>query len=359
MPDTLTRRDLNRALLARQLLLERERVGVREAVERLAGIQAQDARPPYIGLWSRIDGFARDDLHGAYHDGTVVRATLMRGTLHTVSARDYAAIRRPLAPLLAAAGRGFEKEVADLDAVLGAARELLAEGPRTMPELRELLGERFPREAPRPMAYLVRLHVPLVVVPTDDRWSFGRDTTFALAEDLVDERSGPEALIRRYLGALGPASAKDVEVWGGPPKPQAEALLQTMDVAAFADERGRTLYDLPDAPRPGGDAPAPIRLVGDFDNMVLSHEDRTRIVADEHRKLLIPTKNLRVKATFLLDGFVAGIWSAQRKGKKATLTLAPFARLKKADAKALTAEADALLRFMEPDATSFDVVVDG
>ena len=354
---TLSRRDLNRATLARQMLLEREAVTAVEAVERLGGIQAQDARPPYIGLWSRVDGFTRDELHDAYHDRSVVRATLMRGTLHTMTAAGYAAVRRPLAPMLAAAGRGFEKEVADLDAVLAAARELLGEGPRTMPELRELLGERFPSEQPRPMAYLVRLHLPLIVLPTGDRWSFGRDTTFALAEDLVDEDSGPEALITRYLAALGPAGAKDVEVWGGPPK--AKAILEQMDLVTLADERGRTLYDLPGAPRPGEDVPAPIRLIADFDNMVLSHEDRTRIVADEHRKLLMPSKNLRVRATFLVDGFVAGIWSLQRKGKKATLTLAPFARLRKPDAKAVADEADALLRFLEPDAASFDVVATG
>ena len=352
----LSRRDLNRATLARQLLLQREEVPVAEAVERLAGIQAQDARPPYIGLWSRVSGFARDDLHAAYHDRSVVRATLMRGTLHTVSARDYAAIRRPLAPMLAAAGRGFEKDV-DVDAAVETGRKVFGPEPRTMNELRDVLAEEFPKDHVRPMAYLARLRLPLVVAPTEDRWSFGRETRFALAEDLVDEESGPEALITRYLGALGPASAKDVEVWGGPPR--AKAILDEMELETFEDERGRTLYDLPDAPRPGEDAEAPVRLIGDFDNLVLSHEDRTRIVADEHRKLLTPTKNLRVKAMILVDGFVAGIWSVRRKGKKATLTLEPFVRIRKRDLKTVEDEAGALLRFLEPDARSFEVQTAG
>ena len=356
----LTSRDLNRATLARQMLLERETVPAVEAVERQTAIQAQDTRPPYIGLWSRVTGFGRDDLHAAYHDRTAVRATMMRGTLHTMTAADYAAVRAALAPMLAAAGRGFEKTV-DAAAAVQAGRELLADGPKTMTEIRAAFAERFPEEHVRPMAYLARLNVPLVLVPNEDRWSFGRDSAFALAEQWLgrplDADAGPEALITRYLRALGPASAKDVEVWGGPPK--AKAILEAMDLVALADERGRTLYDLPDAPRPGGDVPAPVRLIGDFDSMVLSHEDRTRIVADEHRSLLMPSKNLRVKATFLVDGFVAGIWSAQRKGRKATLSLEPFVKVKQRDVKALCQEAEALLHFLEPDAASFDVAFSG
>jgi hypothetical protein len=206
----------------------------------------------------------------------------------------------------------------------------------------------------------VRLRLPLVMVPTDDRWGFPRDSRFALADGWLDEPlSGdraPDPLVLRYLAAFGPASAADVQAWSG-----LKALTPVMDrlrpdLETFEDERGRELFDLPDAPRPDGDVPAPPRFLPEFDNLVLAHDDRTRVIADEHRGL-VATKNLRIRATFLVDGRVSGTWTVERRGKRATLLLAPFARLAKAKVAALEEEGDALLRFLEKDAASFDVKV--
>jgi hypothetical protein len=204
------------------------------------------------------------------------------------------------------------------------------------------------------------MHVPLVMVPTDDRWAFARDSRFALAEDWLRPRrpkkppAATRDLVVRYLGAFGPASAADFQTWSGMKgaKDAFDALRPRLE--AFTDERGRELFDVPDAPRPDEDVPAPVRFLPDFDSLVLAHDDRTRVIADEHRGL-VATKNLRIRATFLVDGLVAGTWSVERKGRRATLRLAPFGRLRKADSGALAEEGERLLRFLEEDADSFDV----
>jgi hypothetical protein len=337
MPETLTRRDLNRATLARQLLLERADVGVVEAVERLAGLQAQEPRPPFVGLWSRLAGFAPQDLVAALQDGRLVRATLMRGTLHLASAAHYAAMRPALAPVLADGLRVLGTRAKGLDpkAVLAVARELLAAEPRTFDELRGLLQERFPDVNERALGYCVRMLMPLTMVPSDDRWGFPRVARFTPAD--VATEGDAAALVRPYLAAFGPAGAADLATWSG--LGATAALLDGLrdELAVFADEHGRELFDLPDAPRPGADAPAPPRLLPDFDNLVLAHKDRTRVLADEHRAAVV-TKNLRVRATFLVDGEVAGTWKLERDA----VVLEPFGRLRAADRRALEDEGDQL-----------------
>ncbi len=362
MPATLSRRQLNRATLARQLLLAREPLSAVEAVERLAGMQAQEPKHPFIGLWTRVDGFHADELLAALHAREVVRATLMRSTLHLMSAADYAAMRMVLQPPRAVALRvlGARSQGLDLDKVLPAARTLLAGSPLPFDEIRARLHEQFPDVNDRALGYAVRTLVPLVMVPSEDgRWGFPRVSSFALAEECLDEplvarAAATEALVTRYLRAFGPASAKDVERWSavGGMKAVLDGMRDRLEV--FADERGRELFDLPDAPRPGEDAEAPARFLPEFDNLVLAHDDRTRVIADEHRSL-VTTKNLRVKATFLVDGVVAGTWTIDVKRKVATLTLAPFAKLLKRELKELEPEADALLRFAEPDAKDWVV----
>jgi hypothetical protein len=327
-----------------------------EAVQRLAGMQAQEPRPPFVGLWSRVEGFAREDLVGALGDGSAVRGMLMRATLHTASALDFRALRPVVQPVLSAAYAGVDKrrrEGVDVDAVLPVARELLEEEPRTFNELRALLSERFPDANERGLGYAARTHLPLTMVPTDDRWGFPRDAKFALAEAGTD--GSPEPLVRRYLAAFGPASAADAQTWSG--LRGVAGVLEEMDeLERFEDGQGRTLFDLPDAPRPDADVPAPIRFLPEFDNLVLAHADRTRLLDDEHRPRVV-TKNLRVKATFLVDGRVAGTWKSTRKGKKASLELEPFTKLRKKDLKALTSEGEQLLHFIEEDAASFDIKV--
>jgi hypothetical protein len=338
-------------------------VPVAEAVERLAGMQAQEPRHPYVGLWTRVEGFEREQLHDALQAREVVRATLMRATLHLLSARDYASFRAALEPALAGAMRGLGKrgEGLDLEALLPVAHAALEDRPRGFKELRALLSEAFPDVNERALGYATRLRLPLVMVPTDDRWGFPSVSDFALADDWLgrlsavdDDDAAAEALALRYLAAFGPATAADMQTWSGLKgmKPVLEGLRG--ELAVFEDEGGRELFDLPDAPRPDGDAPAPVRFLPDFDNLVLSHADRTRIMADEHRGAVV-TKNLRVRATFLVDGFVTGTWKVERKGRSATLLIEPFRKLTKRARDDLTAEADALLRFVEPDAERYEV----
>ena len=362
---TLTRQDLNRATLARQMLLQRaiDR-DVASAVEGLAGMQAQEPKHPFIGLWTRLDGFSADELLRALTQRAVVRATLMRSTLHLFGAADYAALRLTLQPPMSVALRvlGARAEGLDPEAVVSATRELLAGRPLAFDAIRAGLQERFPDVDDRALGYAARTLVPLVMVPDGDaRWGYRRVCDFALAEEFLDgglAPAAPAALVRRYLGAFGPASAADVQAWSGIAglKPVLEEMRD--ELAVFADERGRELFDLPDAPRPGAAADAPVRLLPEFDNLVLAYDDRTRVIADEHRPL-VTTKNLRVKATLLVDGVVAGTWTLAIKRKVATLELAPFGRLAKRVVNELTAEGEALARFAEPEAKSYEVAVAG
>jgi hypothetical protein len=362
---TLTRQDLNRATLARQMLLERAAdCEVRSAVERLAGMQAQEPKHPFIGLWTRLDGFSADALLRALTQRAVVRATLMRSTLHLFSAADYAALRLALQPPMSVALRvlGARAEGLDPEAVVSATRQLLAGCPRAFDAIRAGLQERFPDVNDRALGYAARTLVPLVMVPDGDggsRWGYPRVSEFALAEEFLDSAlapAAPDALVRRYLGAFGPASVADVQAWSG--IGGFKRVLDGMrdELELFADEQGRELFDLPDAPRPGADADAPVRLLPEFDNLVLAYDDRTRVIADEHRPL-VTTKNLRVKATFLVDGVVAGTWTVAVKRKVATLALAPFGRLTTRTMQELTAEGEALARFAEPDAKNYEVTV--
>jgi hypothetical protein len=356
--ETLTTRQLNRATLARQMLLAREAAGPAEAISRLCGLQAQEAAPPFIGLWTRLEGFEREHLLAALRDREVVRATLMRATLHLLGACDYGAFRPVLQPVMERALRVLRDRTAGLEPerVMLAARELLLERPRGFNELRGLLQERFPAVDDRALGYFVRTHVPLVMVPADARWGFPSVAEFTLADTWLGgspAAAGPaEARVLRYLAAFGPASAADAQAWSGLQglAPVFEALRPQLLV--FKGERGRReLFDLPGAPRPDADVPAPARFLPEFDNLVLAHADRTRLIADEHRGALV-TKNLRVRATFLWDGMVAGTWQIERTRGAATLAMTPFRSLPPGASKALTAEAEGLLRFAAGDASS-------
>lgn len=356
----LSRDDLNRATLARQMLLERASgIGVVDAVQRLAGMQAQEPRHPFAGLWMRLEDFDEAALRAALlEERSVVRATLMRSTLHLVSAADYAALRPALQPPAAVALRvlGARSKGLDVDRVLPAARALLAGTPLTFDEIRARLVERFPDVDDRALGYAVRTLVPLVMVPREaERWGFGRGgAQFTLAEEwlgegLAEEAASARALVRRYLGAFGPASATDAGAWSGigGMKDVLEAMRDELEV--FADSSGRELFDLPGAPRPGADAAAPPRLLPEFDNLMLAWNDRSRVIAGKHRPR-VTTKNLRVRATFLVDGRVAGVWTIALKRRVATLTLEPFASVATGARRELEAEAQRLARLIEPDA---------
>ena len=357
---TLTRRALGRATLARQLLLERAPLGAAEAVARLGGLQAQEARPPFVGLWSRLEGFAARDLHDALHDRHVVRGMAMRATLHMQTAGDHLATRAALAPVMERAVKVLGTRAAGLETgpVLTAAGEYLAAGPRTFAEIRDHLAGVFPAVNERALGYTVRTLMPLVMVPTDDRWSFPADARFTPTEAWlgapVDPAAGPEALVERHLAAFGPASAADVQAWSGLTGIAAVLKGMAARLETFQGEGTRVLYDLPDAPRPDEDVPCPPRFLPDFDSLVLAHADRTRVIADEHRPQLV-TKNLRVRATFLWDGEAAGTWGVERSKSTAILRVAPFAKLPRGAAAALRDEAEALVRFVEPEAGAHEV----
>jgi hypothetical protein len=327
-------------------------------VEQLLGMQAQEPKPPFIALWSRIEGFDPEDLRSALRAGEVVRATLMRATLHLMSAADYAAFRTALQPALDAAMASILKARGQgvvVDDVLAAARKLLGRGRKlTFDEIRDALRAEFPDVDHRALGYVTRTGLPLTMVPTEDAWGFPRDSQFALAAG-VDKKAATEDLVRRYLAAFGPATATDMQIWSGL-KGLGAVFKEMGDELEVLD--GGKLYDLPGAPRPGADAPAPVRFLPAFDNVLLAHKDRTRIIDDEHRPRVI-TKNLRIPPTFLVDGFVAGIWKIDAKKKSATLELEPFAKLPKKAQKDLAEEGEALLRFAEPEVATLEVAYKG
>lgn len=361
---TLTTRQLNRATLARQMLLARERVTPLRAIERLAGLQAQLPRPPYVGLWSRLVDFRRAALTRLLQRRKVVRAPMMRCTLHLVSAKDYVSLRPAIQPALTRSMHSALRKRADgldIENLVAAAREYLDRDPRTFVELRAHLSGLHRKGDERAMGYAVRTHLPLVQVPTDTVWGYPGTADFAPAESWLDTTldlgdTPPHALVRRYLAAFGPASVGDAQTWSG-----LSALRVVFDelrprLRTFRDERGRELFDLPKAPRPPASARAPARFLPDFDNLVLAHDDRTRLVDDEHRSsICLP--NLRVLPTFLVEGRAAGTWKVERAKGGAQLVVEPFEPLARKARTELTEEGHALLRFIEEGAKSFEVVL--
>ena len=361
MPGVLTLADLNRATLARQMLLAREKTTALRAVARLAGMQAQLPRPPFIGLWSRVEGFRAGDLARLAHDRKVVRATMMRGTLHLVTVKDYLDLRPALQPMLSEGMQGVLGERAqgiDLARVTATARALLDEEPRTFEDLRAALGKAWPGLDVRALGYAVRTHLPLVLVPAETPWGWPGAAAFAVAETWLGRKmgkgGGDAALVPRYLAAFGPASVRDAQSWSG-----VRSLAGAFDalrpkLAVFRDEKGRELFDLPKAPRPPASTPAPVRFLPDYDNLLLAHADRARVVSDAHRARLA-TKNLQILPTFLVDGRVAGSWKIERTRRASALVVTVFDALARKAKAELAEEGKALLRFAESDAQTAEV----
>ena len=352
---TLTTRQLNRATLARQMLLERDDVGAQTGVERLAGMQAQEPGPPYVGLWSRLEGFETEELAELIENRKVVRATSMRGTVHLHTAKDLLALRATIAPAIEAGILGaLRGRAADIDvpALVKEGRKLYGKGGTlTAKELRNALEQAHPDADVRALAAIVRTHLALVRVPDGGRWGFTPKAPFTPAEDWIGKpaakRANPPKLVERYLAAFGPASVADAEAWLGA-RGLAPAF-EKLKLKTFSDEKGRELFDLRGAPRPSADTPAPVRFIPEFDNLILAHKDRTRVISDEHRKGLT-SKNLRVRATLLVDGSVAAFWKLERKAGTATVVVEPLVRIKKADRAEIEEEGEALVRFLEPGA---------
>jgi Winged helix DNA-binding domain len=348
----LTLRELNRATLARQLLLRRHRITVTKAIERTAGLQAQWPPSPYLGLWTRVEGFRPDDLMRAIRRRQVVKATLMRTTLHLVTARDYLAYAgiyrasriRELQRQLEALGE--DADFADDGERLAA---FAAEEPRSRPELLALLGRpklRIEDRSPWLVWYGLSAHAGLVNGPESSVWrSHTAGGTFVPAATWLgaDGASGDAArayLVRRYLAAFGPASRADVAKWTGMARSGVDRGFAGLRLRRFRDELGRDLVDLPRAPLPPPETSAPVRLLPRFDNLVLSHDDRRRVLADEHRAAVI--QGGEVRATFLVDGFVAGTWAQEG----ARVRLQPFAPLPRAARREVEEEAARLEAFL-------------
>jgi len=362
----LSLRTLNRTTLARQLLLRREKVKVATAVQRVAGLQAQIPRPPFIGLWSRVDGFRRADLIRAIDRRDIVRGTLMRGTIHLVSRQDFIDWRPVIQPVLTRVMMSVLGKVIaqfDLDLIVAAARTRFDADACTFAELREHLREEMPSVNKRAMALIVRMLLPLVLTPeTGQRRAYHAAADFAVARSWLGKEiptvGEPEALALRYLAAFGPATGQDFQIWSGLPAGRAVMNALRPKLRIFRDEEGRDLFDLPKASLVDDDEIAPVRFLPEYDNVLLAHADRSRMVHDDHRKHLF-TKNLLIPPSFLVDGFVAGLWKVESKIKAkkrhVRMVLKPFSKLDKRARTALEEESEQLLRFIEPDAESYMV----
>jgi hypothetical protein len=359
----LTLRDLNRATLARQMLLRRRKLPAIEAIEQLVGMQAQAPNPPYVGLWTRLEGFHPDELARLILDRHAVRIALMRNTVHLVSARDCLTLRPLVQPVLdrgVYANRAHRAEIegVDIEALVAAGRALLEERPRTAKELGELLQTRWPDRDPASLARAIRHLVPLVQVPPRGVWGKSGRATLTTAEIWLGRPLDPapslDELVVRYLTAFGPATLKDVQTWSGLTRLREVTDRLRSRLHVFRDEHGKELFDLPDAPRPNPDIPSPPRFLPEFDNLILSHADRTRVLADDYRKV-IASKNGMVPATVLVDGFVRGTWQAERTRGKAKLLIEPFEPLPRCDRDALIEEGERLVRFVGDGAKAFEV----
>ena len=356
----LSPRALNRATLARQLLLERVDMPVLGAIEQVIALQAQLPNPPYVGLWSRLIGFEKRALTQLIEKRRVVRSTMMRATQHLVTARDYLHLRPVLQPVIT---RGWKhtygKQVAglDMDELLDTARTMLSTEARTLTELQSILGERWPKHDPRALAYTVQFLLPLVHVPPRGTWGRGGAVPATMGETWLRRRmktdASPKELIVRYLGAFGPASVADVQMYTGLTNLRAPIEALRAKLRVFRDESGKELFDLPDAPLPDPDTPSPPRFLPEYDNTLLAHADRTRVVSDVNRKRIWTSNGLL--SSLLVDGTVAGRWKITRNQKRAMLEIEPFARLSKGDRAAVVDEGLQLLAFTDGDEVAHDI----
>ncbi|MCX4747996.1 winged helix DNA-binding domain-containing protein [Kitasatospora sp. NBC_01287] len=358
----LSARALNRATLERQLLLRRWELDVPQVLERLVGLQAQTPHTWYVGLWTRLVDYTPERTCDLLREAGVVRIALMRSTIHLVTAADCLWLRPLVEPVIERSTLGsFGRDLAGLDRAELAAvgRELLGEKPLTFSELGRALAERWSDRDPAAMAQGVRSSVPLVQVPPRGLWGrSGRAAHTPVEAWLgrpVEQRASVQRLVLRYLAAFGPATVRDVQQWCGLTR-----LAEVIDglrpqLTVFRDEQGRELYDLPDAPRPHPDTPAPVRFLYDFDNLLLSHADRTRVLtvscADQGF-----AGTMEMPRAVLVDGFVAATWRVATKRDTATLTVRPFRSLTATEREDIVDEGARLLAFTAVKAATRDIV---
>jgi len=338
----LTERALNRALLERQLLLERTQIALPRAIEQVGGLQTQYAPSAYIGLWSRLDGFERDDLTRALERKSVIQGTLMRITIHMVSKRDYwpiaLAVRRSRRDAWLRQRRG-RTDAKQIETIAKRVRKELAERPLHRSEITAAADSMEWNGA--------GLWIDLVRVPPSGTWERRRADVYALAEDWVGAagdaapEKGVELLVRRYLGGFGPAPATDIANWAGLPVSAITTALDGLTLRRFRDEQGRELLDLPRAPLPDPEVPAPVRFLPTWDAILLAHARRTGILPERFRPRVFQTATPQSVSTFLVDGRVAGTWKYDRGRVK----LDPFERLTSPARRELNEESERLATF--------------
>ena len=358
MTEVLSQRALNRALLARQLLLQRARLAAVDALEHLVGMQAQSPLAPYVGIWTRVEGFECGELVTLINTRAAVRIALMRSTLHLVTASDCLALRGVIQSALTRQLIGtFGKRLAgvDLDEVAAAGRELVEEEPITLHVLGRALNKRWPGHDPDALAMAVRNLVPLVQPPPRGIWGSGGVARHTSAEKWIGRGvahdSSPHSMVLRYLTAFGPATVADVQTWSGVSGLTAVVKELRPQLRTFRDEAGRTLFDVPTGLLPEAETMASPRFLPEYDNALVAHSDRSRIIdrADGSRVF--------GKGALLVDGFVSGAWRVLQKPQTATLTIELFRRLPAHERAAVTDEGERLLAFAAPAATRRDLKV--
>ena len=358
----LGRRALNRALLERQLLLWRTDLPVRDTLEHLVGLQAQSVPPTYYGLWSRLEPFDPHELGRMLSDREAVRMTLMRGTVHLVTARD-ALLLRPLVQVVIERGHngafGRRMGGADIGELERAVREELDGEALHARELGRRLVARGIGDDAEAMGNATRAYVPLVQVPPRGVWGRSGQAKYATLEAWTGRKLDPDPsideVVVRYIGAFGPASVRDMQTWSGLTRLRDAFERLRPRFVVFRDEDGRELFDLPDAPRPDPGVPAPVRFLGEYDNVLLGHADRTRIIPAEY-----PWKEMlasgRWVSNFLVDGMLRGTWWIEREGsRRATLAIRPFGELSGSEREQVAEEAERMLQFAEAEAEDRDV----
>ncbi|MGW1612816.1 winged helix DNA-binding domain-containing protein [Streptomyces sp. NPDC002285] len=347
-------RALNRATLDRQLLLRRSPLSALAAVEHLVGLQAQEVKPPYYALAARLEGFTPDELSGLLADRAVVRMVTMRSTIHLHTADDSLTLRPLVQPARDREINYFRKGLVDvdLDRLAGIARDLVETEPRTMKQLREALSVEWPDADPQSLAVAARCKLPLVQVTPRGLWGRSGQVSLTTAEQWLDRPTGPaaspDATVLRYLGAFGPASVKDMQTWCGLTRMRDAFERLRPQLLTFRDENGVELFDLPDAPRPDPDTPAPPRFLPEFDNLLLSHADRTRVIPPANRGRTWQVNT--VYCPLLVDGFLVGVWRIL--GDE--LVIEEFTELTKAQRGEVTEEGERMLKVMHPEA-SYDI----
>jgi len=354
--EVLSQRALNRALLERQHLLRRRRASASQEIEHLVAMQAQVPNSPYVGLWTRLEGFQPAELADLIVKRRAVRLGIMRNTVHLVTARDCLALRPLFQPMLERTLRSspFGRHLVGLEmsAVLDAATRAMIEKPRTFSQLGSLLHQRWPDRDATSLAYAIRHLLPIVQVPPRGVWGKSAQPTWTTAEHWLgrplESNASPDRLIMRYLKAFGPAAVADISAWSGLTGLRSIVERLRPNLRTFQDERGRELFDTLDGPLPDPQTPSPPRFLPEYDNILIGHDDRTRVIDYAYRHSIF-------MGTLLVDGFVQGTWAIKRAADGMTLAIEPLRKLTRAERSAVADEGEQLVAFVAGGAARREV----